>query len=163
MLTQEVASLVHFIDALELGIVKRYFGEVPESFAVPSIYYPTPEIDNRGFSTGSYEKVSVIFLKVYDSTSVSSNAIAQKIVDSIMQAKRNIPFYNNEGSPENVSFRVYDLETRNIDAGVTQIEISYKNKIPYVEPEQPKADNIYIDGLPTNILVEEDDEDVTEK
>ncbi len=162
-LTQEVASLVHFINGLGLGIVKSYFGEIPEGFAIPSLFYPTPETISRGYSTEGYEKESTIYLKVFDKTSMDSNHIAQQIVDGIMQAERNIPIYDDEGELIGRDFHIYTVNSRNVETGVTQIEISYKTQTTYVEPEVTKAVNIYVEGLPTNINIEEDEEDVTEE
>lgn len=163
-LTQEVASLVHFINGLGLGIAKSYFGEIPEGFAVPSLYYPTPETINRGYSTEGFEKESTIYLKVFDKTSMDSNYLAEQIVTAIMQAGRNIPLYGADGQPAGFDFHIYTVNSRNIETGVTQIEISYKTQTSYVEPEYPKATNFYIEGLPVPVLTdEEDEENVTEE
>jgi hypothetical protein len=162
VLTQEVASLVHFIDGLGLGIVKNYFGELPESFAVPSLYYPTPETDNRSFTTDGYEKESVIFMKVFDKDSIGSDNIAQNIIEGIMQARRNIPLYDDKGVTTGRVFHLNNVKSRNLETGVTQIELSYKTHRSYFEPEYPSAKNIYFEGLPTNINTEED-EDGTEE
>ena len=158
-LTQAVASLYHFISGLNLGIAKSYFGEVPESFAVPSVFYPTPETDNRGYSTSGYETDSIIFLKVFDKTSMESNYIAQQIVEGIMKARRNIPIYGDDGTPTGIDYHIYKVNSRNLETGVTQIEISYKTQTSYVVPEVTTAQNIYIERLTTKINIEEDEED----
>ncbi len=144
-ITQEAASLVHFINGLKLKIKKSYFGEIPEGFTVPCIYYPTPEVIRRGFSTSGYEKESIIYIKVFDKTSMDSDCIAQQIVEGIMQAKRNIPIYGEDGNETDTAFHVYTVNTRNLETGVTQVEISYKTYTSYIEPEAETAQNIFID------------------
>ena len=108
-ITQEVASLAHFINALGLEIKKSYFGEIPEGFAVPSVYYPVPETINRGYSISGYERESVIYLKVFAKDSMESDYIAQAIIAGIMQAGRNIPIYGEHGDLTLIAFHIYKI------------------------------------------------------
>lgn len=156
-ITQTVAGLYHFINGLSLGIVKHYFGEIPESFAVPSVYYPEEETNYNGWSTNTYEADSVIYLKVFGKDSTESDYIARQITEGIMQAERNIPLYDSEGVATGISFRINNVAKRKLEFGVTQIQISYKTHEGYSQrPVYPKADYIYWEGLTTNIEEEDD-------
>lgn len=157
-ITQEVASLAHFINALGLEIKKSYFGEIPEGFAVPSVYYPVPETINRGYSISGYERESVIYLKVFAKDSMESDYIAQAIIAGIMQAGRNIPIYGEHGDLTLIAFHIYKINSRNLEPGVTQIEISYKTQTAYVGEDGQKALNFYLEWVPEQNNIEEGDD-----
>jgi len=154
----EVAGFKHFIDALNLGIAKSYFGEVPEGFATPSIFYPPPERTSLAWSNNSYQVEYALFLKVFDRDSLSSDGIAEAITDAIMEARRKIPTYDENGVPDGHWFHVNKCEARNIETGVTQIYLTYKVQRGYHEETSTPAKHFHYVGLPTNIEEDSDNE-----
>lgn len=147
MLEQEIAALVHFLEPLNL---KHYFGELPDGFAIPSVYFPPPEVDGDQFSVSTYENLFTVYIKVFGRTSMDSFNIASKIVKSIQSRKKRIPLYDEKGKLTGKNFLIIKLNARNIDAGVTQIHISWKTHIAYDEETYIKANRFYYEGLPAS-------------
>lgn len=145
MLEQEIAALVHFMEPMG---VKPYFGELPDGFATPSVYFPPPELDGNPFSVSTYENLFTVFIKVFERTSMESYDLASKIVKSIQSRRKRIPLYDEDGKLTGKNFRIIKLNARNIDAGVTQIQISWKTHTAYDEETYTKASRFFYDGLP---------------
>lgn len=162
-ISPEVAGFVHFIDALNLGFAKSYFGEVPEGFATPSIYYPPPERESLPFSTGSYQVEYALYIKVFDKDSLSSDYLAEQITDAIMTAGRKIPTYDASGVKDGHWFHVNECSARNIETGVTQIYITYKVQRGYYEEPVTPARVIHYAGLPTNVEEDSQNEQQTDE
>lgn len=147
MLEQEIAALVHFMKLLG---VQHYFEELPEGFATPSVYFPPPEVDGNQFSLSTYENLFTVFIKVFDRTSMESYNLASKIVKSIQSRRKRIPLYDENGKLTGKNFRIIKLNARNIDTGVTQIQISWKTHDAYNEETYTKASRFFYDGLPVS-------------
>ncbi len=147
MLEQEIASLVHFMEPLNLA---HYFGELPDGFATPSVYFPPPEVEGNEFSVSTYENTFTVFLKIFDRTSMDSFNHASKLVKSIQSKRKRIPLYDEKGKLTGKNFRIIKLNARNIDAGVTQVQISWKTHTAYDEETYTKASRFFYDGLPAS-------------
>lgn len=147
MLEQEIAALVRFIEPMGM---QPYFGELPEGAATPSVYFPPPEVEGNQFSVSTYENLFTVFIKIFDRTSMESYNLASKIVKSIQSRRKRIPLYDEEGKLTGKNFRIIRLNARNIDAGVTQIQISWKTHTAYDEETYTKASRFFYDGLPAS-------------
>ena len=147
MLEQEIAALVYFMESL---CVKPYFRELPDGFATPSVYFPPPEVDGNQFSISTYENLFTVFIKVFGRTSMESYNLASKIVKSIQSRRKRIPLYDENGKLTGRNFRIIKLNARNIDVGVTQIQISWKTHTAYDEETYTKASRFFYDGLPAS-------------
>ena len=147
MLEQEIAALAHFMEPLNLT---PYFGDLPDGFATPSVYFPTPEVDGGQFSLSTYENLFTVFIKIFDSTSMESYNLASKLVKSIQSQRKRIPLYDENGKLTGKNFRIIKLNARNIDNGVTQVHISWKTHTAYEEDTYIKAARFFYDGLPVS-------------
>lgn len=147
MLEQEIAALVHFMEPLNL---ETYFGELPDGFATPSVYFPSPEVDGNQFSVSTYENLFTVFIKIFDRTSMESFNLASKLVKAIQSRRKRIPLYDENGKLTGKNFRVIKLNARNIDTGVTQLHISWKTHTAYDEETYAKAARFFYEGLPVS-------------
>ena len=147
MLEQEIAALVRFIEPMG---IQPYFGELPEGVATPSVYFPPPEVDGNQFSVSTYEYLFTFFITIFDRSSMESYNLASKIVKSIQSRRKRIPLYDEDGKLTGKNFRIIKLNARNIDAGVTQIQISWKTHTAYDEETYTKASRFFYDGLPAS-------------
>ena len=147
MLEQEIASLVHFMEPLNLI---PYFEELPADFATPSVYFPVPEVDGEQFSLSTYENIFTVFIKIFDRTSMESFSLASKLLNSIQSRKKRIPLYDENGELTGKNFLIIKLNARNIDTGVTQIQISWKTHTAYDTETYTKAARFFYDGLPAS-------------
>ena len=130
--------------------MKPYFRELPDGFATPSVYFPPPEVDGNQFSISTYENLFTVFIKVFGRTSMESYNLASKIVKSIQSRRKRIPLYDENGKLTGRNFRIIKLNARNIDVGVTQIQISWKTHTAYDEETYTKASRFFYDGLPAS-------------
>ena len=147
MLEQEIASLVHFMKPLNL---KTYFRELPNDFATPSVYFPPPEVDGNQFSVSTYENLFTVFIKIFDRTSMESFNVASKLVKAIQSRRKRIPLYDENGKLTGKNFRVIKLNARNIDTGVTQLQISWKTHTTYDDETYTKVARFFYEGLPVS-------------
>ena len=147
MLEQEIAALVRFIEPMGM---RPYFGELPEGAATPSVYFPPPEVDGNQFSVSTYENLFTVFIKIFDRASMESYNLASQIVKSIQSRRKRIPLYDENGKLTGKNFRIIKLNARNIDAGVTQIQISWKTHTAYDEETYTKVSRFFYDGLPAS-------------
>ena len=86
----------------------------------------------------------------YGRTSMESYNLASKIVKSIQSRRKRIPLYDENGKLTGRNFRIIKLNARNIDVGVTQIQISWKTHTAYDEETYTKASRFFYDGLPAS-------------
>ncbi len=147
MLEQEIAALSHFIKQYDL---KLYFGELPENFVTPSAYIPPPEVEGDQFSVSTYENMFTVFVKIYGRNSMESFSLASRIEKAIQSRRKRIPLYDERGKLTGKNFLVIKLNARNIDVGVTQIEISWKSHTAYDTETYIKASRFFYGGIPTS-------------
>ena len=96
-LEQEVASAARFIiDALDS--VTPYYWEMPSNFMVPSVSFPTPEIETAGDSLDTYEMAFTWHVKLFHKTDGEAQNLAQTALVAIKNARNCLPLYNEDGS-----------------------------------------------------------------
>jgi hypothetical protein len=154
MLEQEIASLVHFFKPMGLT---EYFGRLPQDIRTPSVFYPVPEITGNEYTLSAYSNSYSLFLQVFDRDDLSSYSIAAKMQRMIQAAKNTIPVYDEDGKPAGYHFRIKRLSVKNIDTGVTQIEITWDCAVLYDTDAAEKVQNFYYEGLATSIGEEDSD------
>ena len=81
---------------------------------------------------------------------MESYNLASQIVKSIQSRRKRIPLYDENGKLTGKNFRIIKLNARNIDAGVTQIQISWKTHTAYDEETYTKVSRFFYDGLPAS-------------
>lgn len=153
MLEQEIAALVHFMEPLNL---KHYFGELPDGFATPSVYFPPPEVDGAEHSLSTYENDFSLYIKIFDKSSMDSYSIASNLVNAIQKRRKRIPLYDEEGNLTGKNFRVTRLNAKIIDVGVTQVYLGWKTLSAYEADTYTKAADFYYGGLATSKIKEDD-------
>lgn len=151
---REVAALSVFIKPI---IKKQYFGEVPNGFATPSIYFPVPEVASDEHSFSSYKNSYTIYAKVYGKNSTESYDYASKIVEKVQSLRKLIPLYDINGEAIGKDFRLIECNAKNIDVGVTQIEFTWNVYKDYYKPDVESAATVIINGLPTSEVKEDED------
>ena len=137
-LEQETASTAAFILNALVGVTP-YYWEVPESFAVPSVFFPTPEIDTAGDSLDTYEMAYTWLVKFFHKTDGEAQNLAQTALVAIKKARNCIPLFNKDGTPVGKSFRLLDPSIRQVERGAWQMEIRWHSPRYFDEGEKTKT------------------------
>lgn len=140
---QYIASLARACTAMS-GISILYTDNVPQDFAIPSLYFPPFESDPSGSAFNSYRTGYTIYAKVFSATRSQAMALAENIVQGIMRKKCRLPVYKEDGTESGDILRVSPPVARVIDEGVAQITLTYQIRRKFTEPKSPGAAEVKI-------------------
>jgi hypothetical protein len=121
------------------------------------VFYPVPEITGNEYTLSAYSNAYSLFLQVFDRDDLSSYSIAAKMERMIQAAKKRIPVYGEDGQSAGYCFRIKRLSVKNVDTGVTQIEITWDCAALYDTDAVEKVQHFYYEGLATSIGEEDSD------
>lgn len=148
MLEQEIASIIKYtLDEAENP--SPYYYEVPEDFAVPAAYFPTPEISTRGETFLTYAIEYVWFIKFFHNTTQEAYSLAFKALSAIKGNKNLIPLIDTEGETTGEYFRIKDPSLNKIDRGAVQLQIEWTSRRPYNTEKQVKMQSFEIENWRT--------------
>lgn len=145
-LDQEAACLARFI----LGAVegaKPYYWEMPDSFNVPAVFFPTPEIVSAGDALNSYELAFTWLVKFFHRTDGEAQNLAQTALVAIQKAHRLIPLYTEDGADMETDFRVLDPSIRQVSRGAWQMTVRWNSPRYYSEDEVDQAAQLFMSGI----------------
>lgn len=135
-LEQSLASVIRFIqDNTEEG-TKLYFDEIPESFYVPSVYFPVPYTAGRKVTLHSYNSTTTINCWFMERKDWDAQARASSMMDCIMLNDCVIPVVDRDGAETGMCLRVTAIDTRRIDEGIVQLAFSFDS---YFHPEEKRT------------------------
>lgn len=136
MLDQELASIIHTVLAAADNPTPLYHN-VPEGFAVPSVFFPVPEQFGGSSSLSSYEISYMWFIKFFASESADAYSMASNVLEHIVSRRNAIPLYDTEGELIGKSMRIGYPRIRKIEDGVVQMQIEWNSIRPYYEETEP--------------------------
>lgn len=143
VLEQDIASIIKFtLD--KAGNPAPYYWKVPKSFMVPSVYFPTPEIDTDSDTLSTYSMDYVWNIIFFHKTSESAYQRALLVLTAI-RAKRNmIAVIDIDGNETKEILRVNDPKLKPLDNGAVQLEITWTSRRPYDVDTSEKAQAYHI-------------------
>lgn len=137
LLEQELASIIKY--TLESsGNPAPYYYDVPEGFAVPAAYFPTPELSTEGDTFSTYALEYVWFIKFFHNTTQDAYALALGTLTAIKASRNLIPLINADGEKTDEVIRLKDPKLSTIDNGAVQLKIEWTSRRPYSAEEIPK-------------------------
>lgn len=143
MLEQDIASIIKFtLD--KAGNPAPYYWKVPKSFAVPSVYFPTPEIDTGGDTLSTYSMNYVWGIIFFHKTSESAYQRALRVLTAIRVRRNMIAVIDIDGNETKEILRVNDPKLKPLDNGAVQLEITWTSRRPYDAEESEKAQAYHI-------------------
>lgn len=154
VIEQEVASLIKFI-LDSAGNPAPYYNEVKENFVVPSIYFPSPEINSDGETFNTYRLGYTWRVKLFHKTTEDAYAMALKALTAIRAARNLVPLIGEDGSETGELLRIEDPEIKKLDSGVYQLVISWDSRRPYNDPEFEKMQSYSMEAWSKRSLYEE--------
>lgn len=143
VLEQDIASIIKFtLD--KAGNPAPYYWKVPKSFAVPSVYFPTPEIDTGGDTLSTYSMNYVWGIIFFHKTSESAYQRALRVLTAIRARRNMIAVIDIDGNETKEILRVNDPKLKPLDNGAVQLEITWTSRRPYDAEESEKAQAYHI-------------------
>lgn len=143
MLEQETAGIIKFV--LEAaGDPTPYYGNVPEGFAVPSAFFPSPDISYQPDSLSSYEADCCLYIKFFHSSNEDAYSMASEVFDCINKVHGMIPLADLSGSPTGKYIRIKNTAVSKADECAYQLQVDWSSSRPYSLEEAERIQNFYI-------------------
>lgn len=111
-----------------------YTKEVPENFAVPSMYFLTPFSFDGNDTTSTFMKTYSLPVKLFHKDAQQAFAEAERIADTVRRKRMLIPLINPDGSGTGEYIRITRIETRITD-GVALITVNWDSRYHYDREE----------------------------
>lgn len=108
------------------GIQYFYDENVPENFMIPSLYFPTSEIDTNAVQLNGYNTKYSIYAKVFALTKREALELAEKIVQGIISNHCMLTIFNADGTKGTGLIKLETPSARVIDEGIAQITLNYR-------------------------------------
>ncbi|MEK4030697.1 phage portal protein [Pseudobacillus sp. FSL P4-0506] len=140
----EAASIMAYF--YKLFPCKVYTKEVPESFAVPSMYFPPPFALNGNDTLSTFLKTYSLPVKLFHEDSQQANNEAERIADAVNSKKGLIPLVDKTGAVTGEYVRINRAETRIADTGVAIIHLTWDSRYFYEKEEYTPLQNIGVDS-----------------
>lgn len=136
---QEVASAANFINEAVGEDVSPYYWEIPASFLVPAVYYPSPSIDSAGDALDTYRTSYMWLIKFFHKSDAEAQNLARAALFAIKGAHNCIPLKNEDGSDVGKCFRVRDPSIKQVERGAWQLELRWDSPRFYPKSDVLKA------------------------
>lgn len=130
-LEQEIASIMKYVID-RAGKPAPYYWEVPAHFAVPSAYFPMPEIDTGGETFLTYYMDYAWYINIFHRTKEGAYALGLAVITAIRAARNLVPLIAEDGSEIEGSWvRLNDPKLKILDDGAAQLAITWRSRRPY--------------------------------
>lgn len=144
MLEQEIASIIKFvIDNSDNPA--PYYHEIPQSFTIPAVYFPTPEIASGGDALSSYALEYSWFIKFFHESTEKAYPHALQALVALKQKRNLVPLIDETGEHIGKGVRIKDPAIRKVDDGVFQLSISWISRRLYDVPQKTKMQSFDVD------------------
>lgn len=144
-LEKEAASIAEFVTKAA-GKVKPYYCNIPENFAVPSVYFPKPDVTSGNDTFSTYSAEYTIFINFFHSSTELAYELALPVLHKINAARRLIPLINETGENTGKYVRIKNVELKKVDECAYQMQIDWTCRLPYDRDEAQLVQNFYLNG-----------------
>lgn len=147
MIEQEMASIIKFV-LTRTGEIPPYYWNVPKHFAIPSAYFPPPEINTGAETLCTYGMDFSWYIVLFHRTAQGAYSIGHTVVTAIRAARNLIPLISEDGTEIGGSFlRVDDPKLKVLDNGAAQLTINWRSRVPYNDTleETARVQSFYYD------------------
>ena len=135
MLEKEVASIIRFIlESCENPV--PYYHNMPESFIVPSVYFPVPEISQIPDTMSAYGAEYTMFVNFFHLPAF------QRINDH----SKLIPMVDISGEKTGEYVRIKNIQLKKADECVYEMQIDWIIRRPFIKEEYELIQNFYMNG-----------------
>lgn len=140
-LEREAASIADFVTKAAGGVMS-YYENIPEGFAVPSVYFPKPDVISGGDTFSGYSTEYTIFINFFHSSTELAYELALPVLHKINEARRLIPVIDKKGK----YVRITNTELKKVDECAYQLQIDWTSRHPYTREDVQLVQNFYLNG-----------------
>lgn len=145
MLEKETASIIKFV--LEAsGGAKPYYNNMPESFVVPSVYFPRPDVISGNDTFSTYSAEYTIFINFFHSSTELAYELALPVLHKINAVLRIIPIFDENGGVTGKFVRITNTELKKVDECAYQLQVDWTCRLPYDREQAQLVQNFYLNG-----------------
>lgn len=148
MLEQETASIIRFV-LNSAGNPFPYYEKIPESFAVPAAYFPTPEIVTGGETFCTYAMEYAWYILFFHKNENEAYALALQALTAIRRKRNLIPLIDTDGNKTGKGIRLKDPDIKVIDNGAAQLHLRWTSRRPYACEEATKMQTYQLEERST--------------
>lgn len=124
ILEPERGSIIRFI--LDKAGLQNYYTDVlPNTFAYPSAYFPTPELKSEHSTLSTYVIHYRMPVRFFAANNQSAYDYALAAATALIAGRNHIPLINADGTESGIGFRVKQSEVEKIDTGVYGFNIEW--------------------------------------
>lgn len=126
-LEQSFASVVRYIQNKADNKAALYFDDLPEAFAVPSLYFPVPRTDTKKVTFSTY--LTTLYLDTWfmEATDWQAYADAATVRDSLMMDECKVNLMKKDGTLDDKYIRLTDPSTSPVDTGIVKMTCAIKH------------------------------------
>lgn len=143
-LEQSLASAIRYIQDNTVEGTKYYFGEIPEDYEVPSIYFQPPYTTGSKATLRSYRTRMTLNIWFMESSTWDAKKKALDMMERIMLDECKFPLVKPSGEKSEFGLRVTEPDVRKIENGIVQLTFSFDT---YFHPEKDtqKIQKFYVE------------------
>lgn len=156
MIEQDMASIINFV----LGATDHptpYYWDIPETFQVPAMYFPRPEVDSGPETMDTYYMDQTMYIKIIASTTEDAMDLGRAAIRAIRKRRNLIPLIKEkDGAAKELVeeyqrsrnyVRVNDPECKRADECTCQLTVSWRTREPYDHIDIQKMMKFHVEGL----------------
>lgn len=145
MIEQEIASIIKFVLDCA-GNPTPYYHNVPESFAVPSIFFSVPEIEYEADTLNSYGSNYTIFINFFHSTTEGAYELTLPVFHGINSNRKLIPLIDIEGETTGEFVRIKNSQLKKVDECAYQLQLDWVSRRPFTQSDMELVQEFYLNG-----------------
>ena len=126
-LEQSIGSVVKYIIERDSESIIAYFEDLPDEFAVPSLYFPVPYIESQKVTLRSYVNRISFEVWVFDRSNWEAESRAACLRDALMLDGLVIPILNKDGSVTGKGLRIMEPTQRKQEKGLVILTFTVKD------------------------------------
>ncbi|PSA91487.1 phage portal protein [Bacillus atrophaeus] len=133
-MNSEVGSIMGYL--YNLYPVQVYEEEIPQDFAVPSLYFPPASTADGPDTVSTFQKVYVLNVKLFHKNAQKAHTEAERIADVLRSKRGLIPLLEESGEDTGDFIRLSRIETRVTD-DYASIVLNWTGRYWYEREEKP--------------------------
>lgn len=164
MLEQEIASIIKFI-LDSTGNPTPYYYRVPQSFKVPAVYFPQPELATGHGTLSNYLAEYYWVLTFFDLSTDKAYERARTALLTLKAGRNWVPLVDIDGNITEKAVRLEEVKLKPVDECSAELSFGFKSFRQYdrEEPSLMKSFEAAINGeIYRSVTITEEMEEAAE-
>lgn len=134
MLEQEIASIIKFI-LDSTGNPTPYYYRVPQSFTLPAVYFPQPELTTGKGTLSDYSAEYYWAITFFDLSTEKAYEMARTAFLALNAGRSWVPLVDTDGNTTGQAIRLENLKLRPTDECAAELSFGFKSYRQYDRDE----------------------------